>query len=148
MLILEDDVRVGNVSIEETLRRIPPNVAEQMMQTVIGLIPRLVLLGPEVEAGDGQGRRGRDIGGEHDHDDLPVPDALHLDDAGDGNVPDPTVGVAFPCSDVASRVDECRNLWTARPRAGSMRQRPWRHNGMHHCAGPSRRRWPSQDHRT
>jgi hypothetical protein len=31
MLILEDDVRVGNVSIEETLRRIPPNVAEQMM---------------------------------------------------------------------------------------------------------------------
>jgi hypothetical protein len=137
MLILEDDVRVGNVSIEETLRRIPPNVAEQMMQTVIGLIPRLVLLGPEVEAGDGQGRRGRDIGGEHDHD----------DDAGDGNVPDPTVGVAFPCSDVASRVDECRNLWTARPRAGSMRQRPWRHNGMPHCAGPSRR-WPSQDHRT
>jgi xyloglucan galactosyltransferase MUR3 len=42
MLILENDVRAGNVSIEETLRRIPPDVAERMTQTMIKLIPRLV----------------------------------------------------------------------------------------------------------
>ncbi|CAD6209535.1 unnamed protein product [Miscanthus lutarioriparius] len=46
VLIPEADVRAGNVSIEETLRRIPPDVAERMTETVIGLIPRLVYADP------------------------------------------------------------------------------------------------------
>ncbi|XP_062216812.1 xyloglucan galactosyltransferase KATAMARI1 homolog [Phragmites australis] len=46
VLIAEEDVRAGNVSIEETLRRIPPDVAERMTETVIGLIPRLVYADP------------------------------------------------------------------------------------------------------
>ncbi|CAL4929026.1 unnamed protein product [Urochloa decumbens] len=46
VLIPEDDVRAGNVSIEETLRAIPPEVAERMTETVIGLIPRLVYADP------------------------------------------------------------------------------------------------------
>jgi hypothetical protein len=60
VLIPEADVRAGNVSIEETLRRIPPEVAERMTETVIEAGVR----GPEVEAGDAQGRRGRDAGGD------------------------------------------------------------------------------------
>nr|CAB3502045.1 unnamed protein product [Digitaria exilis] len=46
VFIDEADVRAGNVSIEETLRRIPPEVAERMTETVIGLIPRLVYADP------------------------------------------------------------------------------------------------------
>jgi len=46
VLIPEADVRAGNVSIEETLRRIPPDVTERMTETVIGLIPRLVYADP------------------------------------------------------------------------------------------------------
>ncbi|XP_062209101.1 xyloglucan galactosyltransferase KATAMARI1 homolog [Phragmites australis] len=46
VLIAEEDVRAGNVSIEETLRRIPPDVAERMTETVIELIPRLVYADP------------------------------------------------------------------------------------------------------
>ncbi|TVU48406.1 hypothetical protein EJB05_08042, partial [Eragrostis curvula] len=46
VLIPEDDVRAGNVRIEEALRRIPTDVAERMTQTVIDLIPRLVYADP------------------------------------------------------------------------------------------------------
>ncbi|CAN6321491.1 unnamed protein product [Urochloa humidicola] len=46
VLIPEADVRAGNVSIEDTLRAIPPEVAERMTETAIGLIPRLVYADP------------------------------------------------------------------------------------------------------
>ncbi|CAN6308060.1 unnamed protein product [Urochloa humidicola] len=46
VLIPEADVRAGNVSIEDTLRAIPSEVAERMTETVIGLIPRLVYADP------------------------------------------------------------------------------------------------------
>ncbi|XP_047083571.1 xyloglucan galactosyltransferase KATAMARI1 homolog [Lolium rigidum] len=47
VFISEEDIRSGNASsVEETLRRIPQKVAEQMTETVIGLIPRLVYADP------------------------------------------------------------------------------------------------------
>jgi xyloglucan galactosyltransferase MUR3 len=46
VLIPEAHVRAGNVSIEDTLRAIPQDVAERMTETVIGLIPRLVYADP------------------------------------------------------------------------------------------------------
>ncbi|KAL6649205.1 hypothetical protein ACP70R_013429 [Stipagrostis hirtigluma subsp. patula] len=46
VFIPEEDVRSGNVSIEETLRSIPPDVVERMTETVIGLIPRVVYADP------------------------------------------------------------------------------------------------------
>ena len=48
VFISEEDVRSGNASgsVEETLRRIPREVAERMTETVIGLIPRLVYADP------------------------------------------------------------------------------------------------------
>jgi xyloglucan galactosyltransferase MUR3 len=51
VLIPEDELRAGNVSIEETLRRIPLDVAERMTQTVIGLIPRLAYADPRSKLG-------------------------------------------------------------------------------------------------
>ncbi|EAZ25554.1 xyloglucan galactosyltransferase KATAMARI1 homolog [Oryza sativa Japonica Group] len=46
VFIAEEDIRSGNVSVEETLRRIPPDVAEKMTETVISLVPRLLYADP------------------------------------------------------------------------------------------------------
>ncbi|XP_006649389.1 xyloglucan galactosyltransferase KATAMARI1 homolog [Oryza brachyantha] len=46
VFIAEEDIRSGNVSIEETLRKIPPDVAEKMTETVINLAPRLLYADP------------------------------------------------------------------------------------------------------
>jgi hypothetical protein len=46
VFIPEDSVRSGNVSIEETLRRIPPAVVREMQEKVVRLVPRLVYADP------------------------------------------------------------------------------------------------------
>ncbi|KAI4965916.1 xyloglucan galactosyltransferase KATAMARI1 homolog [Hordeum vulgare subsp. vulgare] len=46
VFIPEDGVRAGNVSIEETLRRIPGTVVRRMQEEVIRLVPRLVYADP------------------------------------------------------------------------------------------------------
>ncbi|PNT67496.1 xyloglucan galactosyltransferase KATAMARI1 homolog [Brachypodium distachyon] len=44
--IPEDDVRAGTVSIEETLKRIPPAAVRRMQEEVVRLVPRLVYADP------------------------------------------------------------------------------------------------------
>ncbi|EMS46243.1 Xyloglucan galactosyltransferase KATAMARI1-like protein [Triticum urartu] len=46
VFIPEDAVRVGNVSIEDTLRRIPGAAVRRMQEEVITLVPRLVYADP------------------------------------------------------------------------------------------------------
>ncbi|XP_010236604.1 xyloglucan galactosyltransferase KATAMARI1 homolog [Brachypodium distachyon] len=44
--IPEDEVRAGTVSIEETLKRIPPAAVRRMQEEVVRLVPRLVYADP------------------------------------------------------------------------------------------------------
>ncbi|KAL6643140.1 hypothetical protein ACP70R_021321 [Stipagrostis hirtigluma subsp. patula] len=46
VLIMHTDIAAGNVSIEETLRKIPPETVRAMREEVIGLIPRVVYADP------------------------------------------------------------------------------------------------------
>uniref|UniRef100_A0ACD5WF26 Uncharacterized protein n=1 Tax=Avena sativa TaxID=4498 RepID=A0ACD5WF26_AVESA len=46
VFIPEDGVRAGNVSIEETLRRIPPPAVRSMRKELVRLLPRLVYADP------------------------------------------------------------------------------------------------------
>ncbi|KAL6839344.1 hypothetical protein ACP4OV_030841 [Aristida adscensionis] len=46
VLIMHTDVSAGNVSIEETLSKIPPETVQAMREEVIGLIPRVVYADP------------------------------------------------------------------------------------------------------
>ncbi|RRT74945.1 hypothetical protein B296_00016858 [Ensete ventricosum] len=46
VFIPEDDIGKENVSIEERLKQIPPDVVEIMRETVISLIPRLIYADP------------------------------------------------------------------------------------------------------
>nr|CAD1836047.1 unnamed protein product [Ananas comosus var. bracteatus] len=46
VFIPEDDIRKRNVSIEERLRKIPPDVVKAMREEVISLIPRLIYADP------------------------------------------------------------------------------------------------------
>jgi hypothetical protein len=46
VFIPEDGVRSGNVSIEETLRRIPPAKVREMQEEVVRLVPRVVYADP------------------------------------------------------------------------------------------------------
>ncbi|XP_047084142.1 xyloglucan galactosyltransferase KATAMARI1 homolog [Lolium rigidum] len=46
VFITEDDVRAGNVSIEETLRRIPPATVREMQEEVVRIMPGLVYADP------------------------------------------------------------------------------------------------------
>ncbi|CAM0906878.1 unnamed protein product [Alopecurus aequalis] len=46
VFIPQDGVRAGNVSIEETLRAIPPAVVREMQEEVVRLVPRLVYADP------------------------------------------------------------------------------------------------------
>ncbi|KAL6271331.1 hypothetical protein ACE6H2_028242 [Prunus campanulata] len=51
VFIPENDIRKGNVSIEETLRRIPPEQVKKMREEVIKLIPSLVYADPRSKLG-------------------------------------------------------------------------------------------------
>jgi xyloglucan galactosyltransferase MUR3 len=44
--IPEDDVRQKNVSVEETLSRIPPETVKTMREAVVGLIPTVIYTDP------------------------------------------------------------------------------------------------------
>lgn len=46
VFIPEDDIRKGNVSIEDRLKQIPPDVVEVMREEVISLIPQLIYADP------------------------------------------------------------------------------------------------------
>ncbi|BBN16776.1 xyloglucan galactosyltransferase MUR3 [Marchantia polymorpha subsp. ruderalis] len=46
VFIHEDNVRAGNVSVEQVLRNIPPEQVQRMRETVISLIPKIVYAQP------------------------------------------------------------------------------------------------------